>query len=110
MHTVVEINVGRTGPITFYKGAGAGSGEGMCSLVVLRQVGFCFNHNASAAAPHQSCPDQTRSTDQRIALKKVGTDQLFFAESLGSGVVKRQRNFTAGRLAVSKGRDELRAI
>ena len=76
VHTVVEIDVGRTGPIPLDKRARTGTNETVTRFVTDRVVSFGLNDNTSAAIPIQLAADKLARTSYWITLKKNCANDL----------------------------------
>src|SRR5205823_14001694 len=71
VHAVVEINVGRAGPIPLDERARAGSNETVTRFVPDRVVSFCLNDNPGAAIPIQLAANKLACTTDWITLKET---------------------------------------
>src|SRR4029450_7666500 len=76
MHSIIKIDISRTGVISLDKAASARPCKGMRGLVVDCRVRFHLHNHPRAVAPNQFRADQLARTSERITFKKRGTHNL----------------------------------
>src|ERR1051325_2171337 len=76
MHSIIEIDIGGTGMISFDKTARARPCKGVRGLVVNCCVRFHLDNDSRTIAPNQFCADQLARASERITFKKTRANNL----------------------------------